>query len=99
MNVYEFRSRCWPIRALTPDRTGSELPADYAPWDVQNDGAKLSTLDPKDVLHDILVRHGFFLTCGAAKAAKRENGLGAAAARIEQPPPLLETLSGCSYRR
>jgi len=73
MNVYEFRSRCWQIRAVTPDRAGNSLPADYAPWDPQNDGAVLSTLTSIDVLYGVLVRYGFFLTSVTAQAARRDN--------------------------
>src|ERR1700733_925481 len=97
MNVYEFDSRWWPIRALTPDRTGNRLPAVYAPWDIQRDGAVQSTLTSKDVLYGIVVRHGFFLTSVASESSQEgERYPGCTSARIGQPPPLLETLSGCS---
>jgi hypothetical protein len=62
MQVYEFQSRCWALRALTLDCTGCELPAAYAPWDAENTGRALSALDPDDPLMRVLAQHGFFLT-------------------------------------
>jgi hypothetical protein len=62
VQVYEFQSRYWAVRALTLDCTGCELPAAYAPWDAENTGKALSALDHNDPLMRVLVRHGFFLT-------------------------------------
>jgi hypothetical protein len=39
MHVYLFISEAQPsVRALTPDRTGENLPAEYAPWRAPNGG-------------------------------------------------------------
>jgi hypothetical protein len=60
MQVYEFHSRYWPIRALTMDYPGRALPATYGPWEAGTETAL--TVDYDSPLCRVLVRDGFFLT-------------------------------------
>jgi hypothetical protein len=73
MQVYEFHSRRWPMRALARDPAGSGLPAAYAPWDAQNDGEARIELDTEDVLYPVLERNGFFLTTVKARTTRTES--------------------------
>jgi hypothetical protein len=71
MRVYEFHSSCWPLRALTSDISGRNLPAAYAPWEPQNCGARLLTLADSEPLRNVLSLHGFFLTSTGVQSSKR----------------------------
>jgi hypothetical protein len=72
VQVYEFHSRCWPVRALTSDRSGASLPAVYAPWDAQNGEAVVSELSCDLPLYRLPVRHSFFLTSIKERPFKQE---------------------------
>jgi hypothetical protein len=70
MQVYEFHSRYWPIRALTMDYPGRALPATYGPWEAGTETAL--TVDYDSPLCRVLVRDGFFLTTTGGRPTKRE---------------------------
>jgi hypothetical protein len=60
MLMYLFVSTARPsIRAFTSDRTGTNLPRDYAPWEAS--GTPISANGTADTVTRAIERDGFFL--------------------------------------
>jgi hypothetical protein len=72
MQLYLFVSRPKPnIEAFTGDRTGANLPPDYAPWDRSGLGSMLVGQDGGEVVAAVQ-REGYFLMNGQRIARSSE---------------------------
>jgi hypothetical protein len=65
MDIYRFVSDSMPsVSAFTSDRTGNNLPADYAPWSAV--GGKVELIESGDPVARVVAKHGLFLLSGRA---------------------------------
>jgi hypothetical protein len=70
MEIYRFHSAPkFGIRAFTSDVTGQNLPADYAPWFVDNAGAPVG--NQADTVLNAIRHSGFFLTSAGSHRGLR----------------------------
>jgi hypothetical protein len=70
MQVYLFISnKESKVRALTPDETGENLPADYAPWQALNSGWPTTIGSKTDPVSAAIAMDGFFLMSGSSQQA------------------------------
>jgi hypothetical protein len=95
MLIYPFVSYRHPsVTAFTSDRTGGNLPADYASWSPVNNGRAIQLASLCEPIAESVRQHGYFLLAGGCaysrikrdlrrppktgQAAKRESSLGTA---------------------
>jgi len=70
MKIYSFHAAPkFRIRAFTSDVTGQNLPADYAPWFVDNAGAPVG--NQADTVLNAIRRSGYFLISAGSHGGLR----------------------------
>jgi hypothetical protein len=63
VDIYRFDSDSTPsVSAFTSDRTGNNLPADYAPWRAA--GGRVELIGSGDPVARVVAEHGLFLLSG-----------------------------------
>jgi hypothetical protein len=69
MDIYRFVSDSTPsVSAFTSDRTGNNLPADYAPWRAV--GGRIELIGSDDPVARVVANNGLFLLSGRHGSSK-----------------------------
>jgi hypothetical protein len=71
MPIYVFASRSYPrVRAFTSDKTGGNLPHDYAPWYPTGIRTAVPAGKDADPVSRAVKRDGYFLVSGKVQPSR-----------------------------
>jgi hypothetical protein len=83
MQIYLFTSNRHPsVTAFTSDKTGGDLPADYAPWFPVNNGRTILLDSLSEQIAKGLQQRGYFLLAGGCAYSRRKRD-----SPLAQPKP------------